>query len=46
MRGKFVREDGVLDALLHTTGIPFICQFLADLNSLQPLVDPWLSPSS
>ena len=25
---------------LNAAGVPFICQFLADLNGLQPLVDP------
>ena len=38
--GDLIGEDGVLHALLHAAGVPFICQFLADLNGLQPLVDP------
>ena len=37
--GDLIGEDGVLHALLHTAGIPFVCQFLTDLNGLQPLVD-------
>ena len=35
-----VGEDGVFHALLHAAGIPFIGQFFANLDGLQPLVDP------
>ena len=39
--GDLIGEDGVLHALLHAAGVPLVCQFLANLNGLQPLVDPF-----
>ena len=39
--GDLIGEDGVLHALLNAAGIPFVRQFLADLDGLQPLVDPF-----
>ena len=38
--GDLIGKYCVLHALLYTAGIPFIRQFLTDLDSLQPLVDP------
>ena len=41
MHGRdLIGEDGVFHALLHAAGIPFIGQFFANLDGLQPLVNP------
>ena len=35
-----ISQNCVFDVLLHTPGIPFNGQFLANLNHLQSLIDP------